>query len=64
MRNVGDVKEEIQAGKIPLKGKRVVIVCIGHGFKDPEVITRSMAAPVVIPASADALEEMIAEKSE
>jgi hypothetical protein len=43
---VGDVKEEIQAGKLSLKGKRVVIVCTGHGLKDLKDITRSMATPI------------------
>jgi threonine synthase len=53
--------QEIRAGRLSLKGKRVVIVCTGHGLKDPEVIVGRMATPVVIPASAGALEEMIAE---
>jgi threonine synthase len=56
--------QEIRASRLSLKGKRVVIVCTGHGLKDPEVIVSRMATPVVIPASAGALEEMIAEKSE
>ncbi len=53
--------QEIQAGRLSLKGKRVVIVCTGHGLKDPEIITRIMQPPQAIPVSADALEEMIAE---
>ncbi len=42
-----------------LRGKRVVAVCTGHGLKDPDIITRRMAEPRVLPASLGALEDAI-----
>jgi threonine synthase len=40
---------------INVNGKRVVVVCTGHGLKDPSVITESFESPKVIPATYDAL---------
>jgi threonine synthase len=50
---------EIQEGKIDPRGQRIVAVCTGHGLKDPDIITRSMQAPHVLPASFAALEDYI-----
>jgi threonine synthase len=50
---------EIQAGRFDPKNKRIVAVCTGHGLKDPDIITRQMAAPSVLPPELDALEEAI-----
>jgi len=50
---------EIANGKLNVKGKRVVAVCTGHGLKDPEIITKDMHAPLVVPPRLDALEEVI-----
>ena len=47
------------AGKLELSGKRGVVVCTGHGLKDPGIITQQMKAPVVIPARVDALEKTL-----
>ncbi len=41
--------------KFEAKGQRVVVVCTGHGMKDPSIITESFKSPQVIPASYDAL---------
>jgi threonine synthase len=41
------------------KGKRVVIVCTGHGMKDPAIITESFQSPKIIPASYHALLDII-----
>jgi threonine synthase len=46
---------ETGRGSIDVKGKRVVVVCTGHGLKDPSVITESFESPKVIPATYDAL---------
>jgi threonine synthase len=51
--------KEIITKKIKPGGKRIVIVCTGHGLKDPDVITRRMSAPSVIPAELNALEQAI-----
>ena len=54
------LSHELRAGKIELRGQRVVAVCTGHGLKDPDVITRHMARPLVLPAEFRALEDAIA----
>ncbi len=51
----------LRQGEIDLKGQRVVAVCTGHGLKDPDIITRTMPAPAVLPATLEALEEVIRE---
>ena len=51
---------KIRANEMPsLRGKRVVAVCTGHGLKDPDIITRDMAKPQVIPAELKALEDLL-----
>ncbi len=39
---------EIAGGRLEVSGQRVVLVCTGHGLKDPEIITRDMPAPQVV----------------
>jgi threonine synthase len=56
---IGGLAHEIKAGKIDLKGKRVVIVCTGHGLKDPDIIVRNMPAPKLLPAKLSAIKEAI-----
>jgi threonine synthase len=50
---------EIASGRLEVPGKRVVAVCTGHGLKDPDVITRDMHKPLVVPPRIEALEEII-----
>ena len=50
---------ETASDKFEAKGKRVVIVCTGHGMKDPSIIAESFEAPQVIPADYQTLFEMI-----
>jgi threonine synthase len=50
---------EIAAGRFDARGQRIVAVCTGHGLKDPQVITRQMTKPTVIPPRLDALEEVL-----
>jgi threonine synthase len=45
--------------KFKAKGQRVVVVCTGHGMKDPAIITESFKSPKVIPASYDALVDLV-----
>ena len=40
-------------------GKKVVLVCTGHGMKDPSVVTESFKSPTVIPSSYDALMDVV-----
>jgi threonine synthase len=50
---------EVVAGRIDPRQKRVVAVLTGHGLKDPEIIVKSMPAPITLPAKLNALEEAI-----
>src|SRR5512138_3196827 len=50
---------EITNGKLNLKGKRLVAICTGHGLKDPDIITKDMQRPLVVPPRLEALEEII-----
>ena len=53
------LQTEIKAGKLDPKKKLIVAVCTGHGLKDPDIITRQMATPTIIPPKIEILEEMI-----
>jgi threonine synthase len=50
---------ESSVGKFDARGKKVVVVCTGHGMKDPSIITESFTAPKVIPAEYQALVELV-----
>lgn len=50
---------EIRSGQLDPKGQRIVAVCTGHGLKDPEIITRDMATPDVLPPDLGTLEDAI-----
>jgi threonine synthase len=50
---------EIATGKFTPQGQRIVAICTGHGLKDPDIITRDMDKPRVIPPNLQALEEII-----
>ena len=50
---------ETERGKLEAKGKRVVVVCTGHGLKDPAIVTESFESPKVIPATYDSLASII-----
>ncbi|HEX6270461.1 MAG TPA: threonine synthase [Anaerolineales bacterium] len=50
---------EIASRKLNTEGKRVVAICTGHGLKDPDIITKDMHKPFVVPPKLDALEEII-----
>ena len=50
---------EISAGRFEPKDRRIVAVCTGHGLKDPDIITKEMTKPLVVPPRLEALEEVI-----
>jgi threonine synthase len=50
---------EIANGTLNPKGKRIVAICTGHGMKDPDIITKDMQRPLIVPPKLDALEEVI-----
>ncbi len=51
---------ERQAGRADIGGT-VVLVCTGHGLKDPAIVTESFQKPRIIPASLEPLMELIGE---
>ena len=51
--------DEIANGNLNPKGKRVVAICTGHGLKDPDIITKDMNKPSIVPPRLEALEEII-----
>ncbi len=50
---------EIENGTLDPGGKRIVAVCTGHGLKDPDIITRDMPRPQIVPPDLEALENII-----
>jgi len=50
---------ESVSGKMNAKGKKVVVVCTGHGMKDPAIITERFQSPKNIPAAYASLIELI-----
>src|SRR5574340_930431 len=53
------LKHELLAGRIDVKGQRVVGVCTGHGLKDPDIIVKQFTAPRLIKAGTSALENAL-----
>ncbi|MBI5965544.1 MAG: threonine synthase [Chloroflexi bacterium] len=50
---------ESTVGKFDARGKRIVVICTGHGLKDPSIITESFTSPKVIPANYEALISLV-----
>jgi len=46
---------ETARGALEAKSKKIVVVCTGHGLKDPSIVTESFESPKVIPSTYDAL---------
>jgi threonine synthase len=57
---VAGLAHELRAGRMDVRGKKVVAVCTGHGMKDPDIIARSMPVPQALPAELAALEKVLA----
>jgi threonine synthase len=53
------LKAEAASGSLDARGKRVVIVCTGHGLKDPSIVTGRFAVPRSIPATQEALAHLL-----
>ena len=51
--------KEVDAGSLDLSGKKVAIVCTGHGLKDPDIITAQFTKPQVVKSELAALEKVI-----
>jgi threonine synthase len=50
---------EIESGRLDPKGKCIVAICTGHGLKDPDIITKDMQKPRIVPPKLEVLEEVI-----
>jgi threonine synthase len=50
---------QLKAGQMQIQGKRIVVVCTGHGLKDPDIIAQSMPAPRRLPGRLADLENAI-----
>lgn len=57
---VAGLAHELERGTIDLKGKVVAAVCTGHGLKDPDIITKDMPKPTILPSEMGALEDYLA----
>ena len=53
------LKHELHHHRIDVAGQRVVAVCTGHGLKDPDIITRSSPPTRTVPASLQAIQDLI-----
>jgi len=50
---------QTEAKALDLDGAQVVVICTGHGLKDPDVITDRMPPPKLIPATDQALADAL-----
>jgi threonine synthase len=55
---------QLRSGHLDVSGKRIILVCTGHGLKDPEIITSQMTAPPIFPAILKNLEDAVLNFSE
>jgi threonine synthase len=53
------LRQEVEAGRLKLHDQRVVVVCTGHGLKDPDAPGLSAVSQQVIPPEIEALEELV-----
>ncbi len=53
------LRAESARGTFDARGKKIVVVCTGHGLKDPSVITDLFSSPKIIPANYEALLSVI-----
>lgn len=56
---IAGIKKQIEGGLIEVEGKRIVVVCTGHGLKDPDIIIQDFKKPLVFPADSAKLEKFI-----
>ncbi len=56
---VAGLLAQTQSAGMDVRGKKIVVVCTGHGLKDPAIISDSFTSPRVIPADYQALFEMV-----
>ncbi len=54
------LRKAVASGKLEPKGKRIVAVLTGHGLKDPDSVIAGVALPAPVPATLEALREVMA----
>jgi threonine synthase len=50
---------EIREGSINVAGTKIVVVCTGHGLKDPDIVTATLPAPRLVSSDLSELEPAI-----
>ena len=53
------LKDEVESGKLDPKGKQIVLICTGHGMKDPDIITSNGVKPTLLPLDYNKVAEYI-----
>lgn len=53
------LRAQLESGSLNVSGKRVVIICTGHGMKDPDIITQRAPAPTRLPVDFDRIYQFI-----
>jgi threonine synthase len=56
---IAQARKGAALSEVEARGRKVVVICTGHGMKDPSVITESFESPKVIPATYESLHETI-----
>ncbi len=56
---IAGLAAQLQSGELDMTGKRVVVICTGHGLKDPDIIVKQFHQPTVLPPQLQALEDII-----
>ena len=51
--------QEVREGRLSLDGRRVAVICTGHGLKDPDIVTRQLPDVETIAADLDALDGLL-----
>jgi threonine synthase len=57
------LRKEVEEGKLDPDGKQFVIVCTGHGLKDPSAVSERHLDIPTIPAEIRALEKLVRNKT-
>ncbi len=53
------LKAQLESGSLNVRGKRVVVICTGHGMKDPDIITQRAPAPTRLPVDFNRIYQFI-----
>ncbi len=51
--------QEFEGGRLNLQDQCIVLVCTGHGMKDPDIVIKKDFSPIILPANLTAIEEAL-----